>query len=84
MADEPMPIADRLNKDGPTEEDYGRMNRLYARFPRSYYGDPFLTSLDGRWLLCIESEGGAGSWREVSSEFARAWALEFLGEADDA
>lgn len=73
-------LVDRLN-DGALDYDYSRRPRVYARFPRSYYGNPFLMQLEGQWLLCIEEEAGIGSWRGVSDEFARAWIKEF-GNAD--
>lgn len=72
-------LVDRLNTTGPEQEDYDRMERIYARFPadRSFYGDPFITKLDGQWLICIESESGGGTWREISGAFAKAWIAEF-------
>lgn len=74
-----MTPAERFNTTGPEQDDYDRMERIYARFPhdRSFYGDPFITLFEGQWLMCIESESGGGTWREISEIFARAWIAEF-------
>jgi len=71
------PLAERLNNQGPTQAEYDRMERIEAKFPLQYYGNPFVTLLDGSWWLVIEQDAGAGSWREVSQRFAMAWIEEF-------
>lgn len=75
-------IVDEINLTGPTEEQYKLIHRNFARFPRTYYGEPYIVSLQGFWFFVVEEDAGYGTWRPISETFAKAWLAEFAGEGE--